>query len=325
MLKFNRLVSGGIITNYYCSSRCRHCVYNSSPHWPKDYMTAELADEIFSTLRKLGCYAVHIGGGEPLLNPKALLPILKSAENHGIHIEYIETNASWFKDIKSAGDLLTELKSRNVNTLLISIDPFHNEYVPFCKVKGLIEACHKFGIEVFPWLMDFWSPLDAMEDTRTHRLEDYERLFGTGYTLQLLRKYPLNLKGRALNTFKKYLKTFSVKEILQRSAPCMELTGVHHFHIDLYGNFIPQSCPGLSIALRDLAKGAAPEKYPVIHALYTTGIKGLYDLAAREYGFVAKESYAGKCDLCHDIRRYLVRDSKLNLPDLKPEGHYMFE
>lgn len=325
MLKLNRLISGGLITNYYCSSKCRHCVYNSSPHWPRDYMTVELADEIFQTLKKSGCYAVHIGGGEPLLNPEGLLSVLKVAKNHGIHIEYIETNASWFKDMNSAGELLKKLKDNEVDTLLISIDPFHNEYIPFYKVKGLIEACQKFGIDVFPWLMDFWNHLDAMEDTKTHRLEDYERFFGSGYMLQLLKRYPINLKGRALNTYKEYLRSFPVKEILQGSAPCRELSGVHHFHIDLYGNFIPQSCPGLSIRLSDLSKGALPEKYPIIHALYSSGIKGLYDLATSRYGFVAKESYAGKCDLCNDIRRYLIGKLKLDLPDLKPEEHYIYE
>ena len=53
MLKINQLVSGGIITNYNCSSKCRHCVYASSPSWPKDYMTPSDADEILTMLKRL--------------------------------------------------------------------------------------------------------------------------------------------------------------------------------------------------------------------------------------------------------------------------------
>jgi len=35
-LKIGRLASGGIITNYFCTSTCRHCLYNCSPRWEKN-------------------------------------------------------------------------------------------------------------------------------------------------------------------------------------------------------------------------------------------------------------------------------------------------
>lgn len=324
MLQFNRLVSGGIITNYDCSSKCKHCVYASSPQWPKDYMTSELAEEVFRFLVGSGCDTVHIGGGEPLLHPDSIFPILKAARKSGVQIEYIETNASWYKDFDKAGDLLRKLQQHGVYTLLISMDPFHNEYIPFCKVKGLMRACRQNGMAVFPWLMEFREDLDAIGDAETHSLEEYERFFGTGYQLQLLKRYHLNLKGRALKTYKSYLNAISVQQILQSSAPCKELSGVHHFHIDLYGNFIPQSCPGLSVHFRDLNGSIEAKKYPVINELATTGIRGLYNLAVNCYGFVPEEKYTGKCDLCHDIRKYLVIDMGIDSPELQPRGHYMF-
>ncbi|HYF75216.1 MAG TPA: radical SAM protein [Candidatus Nitrosocosmicus sp.] len=324
MPKFNRLVSGGIITNYYCSSKCRHCVYASSPSWPKDYMTVAMADDIFHFLKESGCRVVHIGGGEPLLDPDSLFPVLKAAQDHSIDIEYIETNASWYRDADRTGDLLRKLQQHKVDTLLISIDPFHNEFISFDKVKALIEACRQLGTSVFPWLMEFWSDLEAMGDTQTHRLEEYESLFGPGYQLKLLRRYQLNLRGRALQTFKAYLKTYPVREILMNSSPCGELSGVHHFHIDLYGNFVPQTCAGLSIHYKDLKQEITPEKYPLFHALYTKGIKELYEMAVNRYGFTPKECYAGKCELCYDIRRYLVMDIRQDLPDLQPAGHYIY-
>lgn len=323
MLQFKRLVSGGIITNYYCSSKCKHCVYGSSQYWPRDYMSAETAAEIFSLLVKSGCDTVHIGGGEPLLNPDKLFPILEAARESGINIEYIETNASWHKDGKKTEELLRKLKAQGVHTLLISIDPFHNEYIPFNKTKGLIEACKKAGMGVFPWLMEFWGDLDTMDDTQTHSLEEYTKVFGEDYKWQLIQRYQLNLRGRALQSFKEYLKTYYTEEILHNSGPCRELSGVYHFHIDLYGNFVPQSCAGLSMHYQDVLTGARPEKYPLLHALYSIGIKGLYDLAVKKYGFKEKESYKGKCDLCYDIRRYLVMDLKLDLPDLQPSRHYV--
>ncbi|MGI6537677.1 MAG: radical SAM protein [Caldicoprobacterales bacterium] len=324
MLKINYLVSGGVITNYYCSSKCKHCVYASSPGWPKDYMTSSAADEIFSILKRLGCDAVHIGGGEPLLQPEKIYPVLESAARNHINIDYIETNASWFKDEPSAVLILRELMKRGVYCLLISIDPYHNEYIPFYKVKGLIKACSKVNMNVFPWLMDFWKDLDALDDTRPHSLDEYAKRFGEKYLRSLPERYGLNLRGRALKTYRPMMRKEPFEKIIKKSAPCNLLSGIYHFHVDLFGNFIPQACSGLSIKLSELVKGADPEKHPVFYRLETNGIKGLAEFAAEEYGYKPKSEYAGKCDLCYDIRSYLTLEKGLNLPDLQPANHYRF-
>ncbi len=324
MLKIGYLISGGIITNYKCSSKCKHCCYSSSPQWPDDYMTPSMADEIFSILKGLGCGSVHIGGGEPLLKPDKILAVLEAAKKNGVHIEYIETNASWYKDEASAHAILKDLKKYGAHTLLISIDPYHNEYIPFWKVKALMAACSRAEIEVFPWLMDFWSDIDAMDDRRPHSLDEYARLFGREYPLQLAKRYGLNLKGRAFKTYKPMMKKQPLEQVLKQSKPCRLLSGVYHFHVDLYGNFVPQSCPGLSVPLKELARGADPGRYRVFYALETAGVKGLVELAMKEYGFNPQAEYAGECDLCYDIRNYLVLERRLDLPDLKPEGHYRY-
>jgi hypothetical protein len=325
MIKFDRLGSCGIIANYVCSSKCRHCMYASSPEWPKDYMEAGLADEIFRLLREHGCRSVHIGGGEPLLRPDRLLPVLDAAAKNGVGIEYIETNASWYRDEKRAGEVITDLRRHHVETLLISVDPYHNEYVPFRKIKGLIAACERYGMGVFLWRMEFWDDLEAAgDDSVVHSLEEYEEIFGDDYRLRLAQRYHLNLRGRALQTYREHLRDQPVEELFDRSSPCRELLGIHHFHVDLYGNFVPPACSGISLDLRDAVAGADPEKYPVYRALVSSGIKGLYEYAAEYFGYTPKESYKGKCDLCYDIRSYLVLRKNLNLPDLQPTGHYFY-
>ncbi len=324
MLKINYLISGGIITNYNCSSKCKHCVYASSPNWPKDYMTSSTADEIFSILKRSGCNTIHIGGGEPLLKPERIFPVLESAARNHISIDYIETNASWFKDESSAMSMLKELMKHGVYRLLISIDPYHNEYIPFYKVKALIKACSKAGMGVFPWLMDFWDDIDALDDRKRHSLEEYAQLFGEDYLWKLPDRYGLSLKGRALRMYKPMLKMEAFDKIIEASSPCNLLSGVYHFHVDLYGNFIPQSCPGFSIKLSELLDGADPYKYPIFYRLESIGIRGLVELAVEEYRYTPKPKYAGQCDLCYDIRSYLVLENGIDLPDLQPTGHYKF-
>ncbi|NMB97641.1 MAG: radical SAM protein, partial [Clostridiaceae bacterium] len=125
-------------------------------------------------------------------------------------------------------------------------------------------------------------------------------------------------------TYKPKIKKQPLKQILEESIPCNLLSGLYHSHVDLYGNFIPQSCPGFSIPLKGLVHGADPDKYRIFNSLESIGIRGFVELAKKEYGYMPKTEYAGKCDLCYDIRNYLVLELGLDLPDLKPEGHYMY-
>ncbi|MBW2707116.1 MAG: hypothetical protein JRD84_12515, partial [Deltaproteobacteria bacterium] len=59
-INIRRLMSGGIITNYFCTSRCGHCLYNCSPQWEKEYITPETAEKTLQAVRSLGCRSVHI-------------------------------------------------------------------------------------------------------------------------------------------------------------------------------------------------------------------------------------------------------------------------
>ena len=98
-LQISKINSGGIITNYYCSSKCRHCLYGCSPSWKKNYINPETAKSLFKKIHELDCNSVHIGGGEPLLNIEALKEFLESAISENIKVEYLETNSSWFKEL----------------------------------------------------------------------------------------------------------------------------------------------------------------------------------------------------------------------------------
>ena len=132
----NRLQSGGVITNYFCTSSCGHCLYFCSPRWNKDYIEKGILKEIVEKIRGLGCSSIHIGGGEPFLNLSGLKMVVETCSSANVRIEYVETNSSWYKDMESACKILSSLKKRGLSVLLVSMSPFHNEHIPFFKVKG---------------------------------------------------------------------------------------------------------------------------------------------------------------------------------------------
>lgn len=323
--KIKRLVSGGLITNYFCASRCRHCLYNCSPNWEKNYIGPRAAEENLRAILQLGCSSVHIGGGEPLLRPDALGDILEIAASVGVAVEYVETNSAWFKDTRSAAATLLRLRKQGLQTLLVSISPFHNEYIPFAKVKGVIEAARQTGIGIFPWVSAFITDLSELAAGATHALTEFESLFGRDYVTRLPQRYWIHMGGRALETFRPYLADKSAQQIIDKNAGscATELLSTGHFHLDLFGNYIPGLCSGLSIAREDLGNPLSAEKYPVLTTLFHEGLRGIFKMAQEKFNYSpAKQSYINKCDLCTEIRTFLVQNDSGVTADLNPREFY---
>jgi organic radical activating enzyme len=322
-LNLQYLASGGLITNYYCSSRCGHCLYGCGPEWDKKYIDYDTAVKNMRAVKNLGCASLHIGGGEPFLNRKGLETVLKAARGAGMNIEYVETNSSWYHDPDSASLLLESLSSSGLSTLLISMDPFHNEYIPFFKVKGVMEACKKTGINVFPWIADFYPEIDTFDDKKTHKMAEYISEFGGDYLKTIPSRLWIRMGGRALSTFSKLFRRKNMSEIFENNREgCRELEDAGHFHVDLFGNYIPGLCSGISIPIDDLGRPISEKTYPFLAVLYESGISGFRDLASEKYGFKGMESYISKCHLCMDIRRYLVIEKNIKAREFQPRDFY---
>ncbi len=322
-LIIKRLVSGGLITNYYCTSRCRHCLYACSPKWEKRYIDNETAKKNLRKIKDLGCGSIHIGGGEPFLNPEGLEMVLETAHGVGVEIDYVETNSSWFRELDSAYQILSRLKEKGLSTLLVSMSPFHNEHIPFWKVKGVIEACNRTGIGVFPWVKEFYGEINSLGDKTTHTLEEYEKKYGPGYLRSLPSRYWIHFGGRAVKTLGGVLEPVGIGEIFWRNGQrCFELLDVSHFHFDLFGNYIPGLCAGLMIERDDLGQNLPAGKYPFLNMLFEQGVKGLYEFASGKFGFKPGPGYISKCHLCLEIRQYLVLEANIDSPEFGPPGFY---
>lgn len=322
MLKISHLSSGGVITNYHCSAKCRHCLYKCSQSRPRDYITEERMEKNLDVIQRLGCSSIHIGGGEPVLNRKGIENAVKTAQRCGVYIEYIETNASWYKNEEDAFEFFDFLKAHGVTTLLVSISPFHNEFIPFRKTESLIRSAERRGISIFPWVSSFAGELAYFDVDKVHSIDEYCEKFGENYMLGLPSRYHLTMKGRTLETFAPFMKKHSLTEILAGTGDCRsELSSVSHFHIDLYGNYIPGLCTGLAIDTDDLGQDLDEAKYPFLCSLFEGGVKALFAKASSEYGFIANSEYVSKCELCIAIRHHLV-SAGVKSHDLAPEGYY---
>ena len=205
------------------------------------------------------------------------------------------------------------------------MSPFHNEYIPFARVKGVIEACRSTGMQVLPWVNAFVRDLSRMDDHTAHSMSEFETLFGADYLKRIPDRYWIHLGGRSLRTFRDVYPLQGVEHILAQSplSCARALSGTSHFHIDLDGNYIPGLCSGLAIAMQDLGGPLPNGKYPLLEKLWTTGIRGLYELAKNNYGYTPmNEAYLNDCDLCTEIRSFLFAMADSEFAELAPKGFY---
>ena len=320
-----QLASGGVITNYHCVSQCGHCLYNCGPHRPKDYLDGLMAEEIFRIIMQHGCRSVHIGGGEPLLQPERLAVVLEAARAVGMGIDYVETNSAWFVDHERALAVLDRLKRAGLRTLLVSISPFHNAAIPFDRAMGVIEACRQSGIQVFPWVNAFVRDLSRLDTHQTHGMAEFEAAFGSDYLKRIPDRYWIHLGGRALQTFRTVYPQYPPEHVLENSPQsCVRALGdTTHFHIDLYGNYVPGLCAGLAFSMDDLGRPLTAEGYPLLMRLAATGIRGLYQMAVQDFGFAPQRgAYLNHCDLCDEIRGALIQVDGGRFRELAPAGYY---
>lgn len=322
--KIPSLYSGGIITNYFCSSRCRHCLYRCSPNLPKNYIDLEVVNIICEVVRKKGSPILHIGGGEPFLRPTKLIKAVEKFLKNGFYIEYVETNSSWWKDDNSNYSILRDLKRIGLKGLLISISPFHNEYIPFFKVIKVINSAKEQGFSIIPWVNDFISDITMLDINSTHTLNEFEEIFGKQYKKSILNRYWIHPGGRAIDFLAEIVPKKTLNEIL-KSPPCnTHLENTSHFHIDLYGNYIPGLCSGLAIRIEDILTKIKEEKYPLLTILHKNGIKGLYEFAKTHYNYSPKKGlYINKCHLCLEIRDFLKKEKQAEFLELNPLEFYI--
>ncbi len=314
--------SAGLMLTYHCSSACRHCVYYCSPRQPDEWITIETAERVFDALAaERSFHGLHFAGGEAALNMNLLVDVVALANRKRVPIEYLETNASWCEDLDETRAQLRRLRDAGLPCCLISTCMYHNEFVPVRNMKNCIRACREVlgsgGAFVYPaHLLDL---LEQLPDDGKHSLHEFCEHFDfepDGRDLQGL--FPLIPNGRAVKALRGFY-DLQPLEAFAGNACSGKLQSPHHAHMDLYGNLFTGACAGISPAtVDDMHPEISPEATPIFHTLCAEGPCGLLKFA--EDFEPEPDGYAGKCDLCCQIRRHLHATAEFD--ELRPDCFY---
>ena len=335
-LQIPQPISGGLLLTYKCNSRCSHCMYACSPKWKADWISRGDAEKVLRNLSKafrkrypevsteVGVnLGLHFTGGEPFLNFNLLLDLVKTASKLGMPSMFVETNCFWAVRDEAAREKLMQLKEVGLHGILISVNPFILEYVPFERTLRAIRIAREiFGRNTMIYQEYFRRQIERLGVHGTMPLNDYLERTGV-YGLYYAELLPM---GRACYELGSLFRKYPAEKFFNESCR-EELTRPWHIHVDNYCNYITGYCAGISLGdARDLGaicSGINLDDHPILARLVSErGIKQLYTFSVEEYGYKESESgYVSKCHLCVDIRRHVVEQTD-EFRELRPREFY---
>lgn len=330
-IKIPSPVSGGLILSYQCTARCRYCMYACAPEW-KDWITE---DDLKLVLEQLAGkikpapqgservslnYGLHFTGGEPFINFELLLKAVHFASQLEIPSLFVETNCFWCSNDHFTRERFVELKENGLKGVLVSVNPFYLEFVPFERTERGIRIAQEIfpgNLMVYQW--EYYAVFKRLGIKGKVSLESWQggKVFPVNVEMFLM--------GRASYKLRHMYPAYPAPYFFRERCITPFLRSWHN-HFDNYGNFLPGYCGGISLGdCRRLAEllraGVNLKDKPVLNFLVVDDFQGLYNYA-RDLGYKPEEGYISKCHLCVDIRRFLSSVGKF--PELQPREFYRF-
>jgi hypothetical protein len=339
-LKIPSPSSGGLILSYKCSAECRHCIYGCSKKWSADWISeadlekilTQLSVRIYPSPYGKGSttlsHGLHFTGGEPFINFNLLCKAVETASDLGIPSLFVETNCFWAINDRITEEKLKLLRSKGLHGIMISVNPFYLEYVPFERTHRTVRiALNIFGRNTMVYQLEYYKRFMQWGLKGRVSLQDYLKL-EKGKTKTFLHNVEFFIMGRApyvlKDVLRQYYSFFPASSYFYE--PCITpFLRSWHNHFDNYCNYIPGFCGGITLGDcrnldRLLNEGIELDDYPVLKFLVENNLKGLFEYATK-YGYKeSKDGYLSKCHVCTDLRKFLVKKNKFR--ELQPEEFY---
>lgn len=310
--------------SYHCTASCAHCRFgctNEGPFHEPDietpYRTALRLKERF------GLDLAVLLGGEPSIFTEKSLTLLRNLHAAGIAVR-VETNASWAGSPERAMAYLEPLRRLDANVML-SMDAFHEPFVPVGNLINAIRACVALGVR-YNLETPYLDPENHAypEDVRT---DEIFREIQSAVDAKIPRYVGGTIfTGRAAVRFgDAFSKGKGVPACTCEAVPWWMDGAIASTGLLIYepGGWITKGC-GIAIGnvfrqdLIEMLEGYDANAHPIFSVLLREGPLGLARMAQKR-GYALKPDYADKCHLCHEARQVLKPDYD---QVLQPDQHY---
>lgn len=290
--------------NDSCTSRCKHC--SEGELAGKNVLDKEKAAKVIKDIASVNdVKSIMTFGGEALLRPEVVCEIHKAANECNIPLRQIITNGYFSKDLNRIKEVAILLEESGVNDILLSVDCFHEECIPFEYVEAFAKALlenYTGSFHVQPtWVV---SEEDDNEYNRKTKI-CLERFLKLG--IKRNKGDAIFPEGNAV----KYLGQFFIKKPIDIKFKCgqalytTKLDSLDEIMIDCNGDVVPCNFPIGNIYDKDILeilKSYDPNKNIFTKALLEDGIKGLITVAKENGIEIDMGDCYSPCSVCRKIK-----------------------
>ena len=135
----------GFVLTYQCQVACPHCIIKAGPHRTEKMERSDAISWIDQVAGYRDGYikVLSLTGGEPFFDISLLREVSCYAGEKGLIVSVV-TNAFWASSFDDAVAMLRSLPA--IEMLAISTDVYHQENIPFERVKNAILAARELNI-----------------------------------------------------------------------------------------------------------------------------------------------------------------------------------
>jgi MoaA/NifB/PqqE/SkfB family radical SAM enzyme len=297
------------VVTYLCNSKCRHCqiIEEEKRNVFPSHINRDRAVEIVRQISRAHVpKSIMTFGGEPLLYPEIVYAIHEEAKRAGIPVRDVITNGFWSTKAKKTQEVAQGLAKSGVNEVAVSVDCFHQEFIPLKIVEKAATSLVEAGIARVRW-----NPCWVVS-------KDHENKYNrrTKAILQRLRNLPVEEgggnsvqpEGRALSSLAEFFPTRTpVPKGKCGDMPYTEpLDSVKTISIEPDGRVAV--CKNFYIGntfqsrIMDILDGYDPFEIPEAESILEKGMEGLVDWAKKRGVEPKPEGYHSICHMCTDLR-----------------------
>lgn len=158
-----------VVVTHACSGKCKHCAVDiTGTHGV--YVDADAAvNAVTRIANRYSPESIMTFGGEPLLYVETVCRIREAARDCGIPMRQLITNGFFSRDEARIKDVAAKLCAAGVNGIMLSVDAFHQEYIPIEPIMHFAQALmenHVPYLRVHPaWLVNRDHPNPYNQET----------------------------------------------------------------------------------------------------------------------------------------------------------------
>ena len=136
------------VITYACTGKCKHCSEGDHAACGPHIDPAIAADAVRKIAGAYPIQTVMTFGGEPLLYPDAVYAVHQAARAAGVPKRQLITNGCFSKNETHIREVAARLAESGVNDLLLSVDAFHQEFIPLAPVQTFATEAKRAGIPI---------------------------------------------------------------------------------------------------------------------------------------------------------------------------------